>query len=444
MRNPILLATALALLASSARAGTIEVNSTTLLNVAKQTRAAPPGEDFDLATVAPAFQILSITARDLRNPLADDLTIVLSTWGSYDFQDPRWDNGTRHDLTGDVVTGYVQGKLLHRQLTLRLGRAQIQTGVARMIHLDGGQAIALLPGGFRASAYVGAPVSQRFATRSGYRSWNPVGGDLAYGGRLGWSLALPGVAGRGLDVGASANVVEDGGDPVKQELGADLRLRPIDPVTLTAFAAYSIYDERVSEASVRAGWTPMRRLLVEADYRFVAPDLLLSRNSILSVFSDEERQLVGGGATYQVGHGLRVGGSYHLQLEPDATGRAGEELGHQADARVEWERGTALAGAEAFYLDAFENGYVGGRLFGRKELGRAFAAVDALLHVFREKVNGEELAVTGTLSAGYRIMRGLSAVVAGRGGTTPFLEQTFDVMAKLVYEETYRKTTEVR
>jgi len=443
MRNTTLLATALALLTGVARAETIEVNSTTLLNVARQTRGGLPGQDFELATVAPAYELLSITARDLRNPIADDLTIVLSTWGSYEFQDRRWDNGTQHDLTGDVLTGYVQGRLIDRHLTLRLGRAQIQTGVARMIQLDGGQAIGLLPWGFRASAYAGVPVSQRFATRSGFRSWNPVGGDLAYGGRLGWSLALPGIAGRGLDVGASANVVEDDGDPVKQELGADLRLRLVDPLTVTGFASYSLYDERISEASVRAGWTPLRRLLVEADYRFVAPDLFLARNSILSVFSAEQRQLVGGGATYQIGHGLRVGGSYHLQLEPGESGQADEEIGHEADARVEWERGDAMVGAEGFFLDAFENGYVGGRLFGRKELGQAFAAADLVLHRFREEVNDEKLALTGTLSAGIRFLRGFSAVVSGRGGTTPFFEQTFEVLAKLVYEETYRKT-EVR
>jgi hypothetical protein len=431
------IAAAALLAAAAARADTVEVDSTTLLNVAQQTRG--PGPDPELVTVAPAFEILTITARELRNPLADDLTIAISTWGAWDLNDRRWDAGTRSDLTGDVVTGYVQGKLVDRRLTLRLGRAQVQTGVARMIHLDGGQAIAYLPAGVRLSAYAGVPVSQRFSTRTGFRSWNPLGGDLAYGGRLGWSLAVPGIAGRGLDVGASVNVVSEDSDPVKEEVGADLRLRIAEPLTVTAFGAYSLFDERMSEATVRAAWSATRRVLVEADYRFVAPDLLLSRDSILSVFSAEERQSFGGGASWELGRGLRVGANYHLLLEPDERGVSSDELGHEADARVEWERGPTLVGVDGFFLDAFDNGYVGGRLFGRQTLGRAFAAAEVLLHVFREDVNGEGSAVSGTLSAGYELARGLSAVVAGRAGVTPFLERSFDVMAKLVYAQTYRK-----
>jgi hypothetical protein len=442
MRFQKQLAAALVVLAATgARADTVEVNATTLLNVARQTRG--PGPDPDLVTVAPAYEILSITARELTNPIADDLSIVLSTWGSYEFQDPRWDNGTQSDLTGDVMTGYVQGRLLDRHLTLRLGRAQVQTGAARMIHLDGGEAIALLPGGLRVSGYAGVPVSQRFQTRTGLRNWNPLGGDLAYGGRLAWSLPLPGIAGRGLDVGASANVVSDDGDMVKQEVGADLRYRPIAPVEISGFGAYSLFDERFSEASGLVRWDATRKLLVEANYRFIAPDLFLARNSILSVFSAEERQEVGGGLTYKIGRGLRVGANYELLLEPGEDGSANEELGHEAEARIEWERGRTLVGADAFVLDAFENGYVGGRLFGRQSYGRLFAAADVLLHVFREEVNLEDYSISGTLSAGVQLARGLSAVVTGRAGVTPFLERTGEVLAKLVYEQTYRKS-EVR
>jgi hypothetical protein len=442
MHRSRLLATGIALLAGSlARADTVEVSATTLLNVANQTRG--PGPDPELVTVAPAFEILSITASDVRNPLADDLTIAVSTWGSYELNERRWDTGTRGDLNGDVVTGYVQGKLLDRRLTLRLGRAQVQTGVARMIHLDGGQVIALLPAGFRVSGYAGVPVSQRFATRTGFRNWNPLGGDLAFGGRLGYALAIPGAPGRGLDLGASVNVVTDGGDPVKQELGADLRWRLAAPVTLSAFGAYSLFDERLSEASARAGWTATRKLFVEADYRFIAPDLFLSRDSILSVFSAEKRHAFGGGASYRIGRGLQAGANYHLLLEPGERGTGSDHVGHEADARVEWSRGPTLVGVDGFVVDAFDNGYVGGRLFGRQDLGRAFAAADALVHFFREDVNGESYALSGTLSLGYELIRGFSAVVAGRAGVTPFLERSFDVLAKVTYGQTYRRT-EVR
>jgi hypothetical protein len=81
---------------------------------------------------------------------------------------------------------------------------------------------------------------------------------------------------------------------------------------------------------------------------------------------------------------------------------------------------------------------VGARVFGRRDIGkRLFASADVMTHFFREDVNGESLAVTGTLTAGVNIARGFSAVLSGRAGMTPYLEQSFDVMAKLVYNQTY-------
>jgi hypothetical protein len=440
IRSTLAVTLALAL-TGVARADTIDVDSTTLLNVAKQTRGGVPGQSFDLATTAPAFEILSLSARDIRNPAFDDLRIVLKTWASVDIKDRRWDNGTDSSLTGDVTAGYVEGKLLRRSLTLRLGRTMVTSGAARTIQLDGGEAIVLLPAGFRISGYAGSPVSQRFATRSAIVSWNPVGGDLAYGGRLGWSLALPGAPGRGLDLGASVNMVEDHGDPARQEVGVDARVQLVNPVVLTGFGTYSLYDKQISEGSARLGWTATHALLVEADYRYVRPDLLLARNSILSVFSATDRQNIGGGLTYALSRAWKVAGSYHLVLEPGKE--TGTFKGNEADARVEWARGVTAAGLEGFYLDAVDNGYTGGRLFARREFGRAFAAADLLLHVFREKVNGQDTAFTGNLSLGYELLRNLSAVVSGTAGVTPFMEQTFQVMAKLVYNQSYRKT-EVR
>ncbi len=439
MRQTPLIAAALALLAGSgARADTVEVSSTTLISAGQQTRDGRSGGKPDLVTVVPAYEILSISARDIRTPVTDDLQLVMSGWGSYDFDHRRWDNGTGSSLTGDLVTGYVQGRVLDRALTLRLGRAHVMTGVARMIQLDGGEAILVLPYGFRVSGYVGSPVSQRFASRSGLKSWNPAGGDLAYGGRLAWALAVPGAAGNGLELGASANMVEDSGDPVRQEVGADFRLQPVANVSFTGFGAFSVYDERFSEAKLMGRWTPLRRLELSADWRFVAPDLLLARNSILSVFSASSRNEYGVGGSYQLGRGLTVGGDYHLQVEPGETSASSDYLGHDAALRLDWEQGHTDAGAELLYLRALENGYVAGRLYGKQTYGKLFAAADVLAHFLREEVNGQDYAVTGTLSVGAQLARGFSAVVAGRAGVTPFLEQTYDVMAKLVYNQTYR------
>ena len=58
--------------------------------------------------------------------------------------------------------------------------------------------------------------------------------------------------------------------------------------------------------------------------------------------------------------------------------------------------------------------------------------------LFQKKINDQKGAVTGTLSGGVNLPRGFSVVLAGSAGMTPYLEQTYDIMVKLAYNQTYR------
>lgn len=458
--TPRLFAAALVLAASaSARADVVEATATTVVLAGQQLRGAPTGETPGLDTVVPAFELVTVSARDLRNPLFENLEVVVAGWGSYDLADVRWSAGTSDHLTGDLTTGYVRGQLFHRALTLRLGRASVAAGSGRMLQLDGGDLLLRVPGGVSLSAFAGSPVAQRFRTRAGARSWNPAGGDLAYGGRLGWSLPLPGASGRGVDVGVSAVVVEDGaltvrdlanpgntrsdtGGTVRKDVGFDLRVQPVGAVVITANGTWAMEAERLAELGVAVLWTANQKTFVTVDAKRVAPDLFLSQNSILSVFTDTERTDLGGGVRYQLTEAFSLGADYHALLEPTGEGSK-TELGHEAAARAEWEHGVTRLGGEVSWLrtqglGAEENGWVGARVFGRRELGRAFVAGDAQVHSFQQEINGNKLALTGVLSAGYALGGGWSAVLAGRAGVTPFLEQQADLMVKLVYNQTYR------
>ncbi|HTN54273.1 MAG TPA: hypothetical protein VML50_17820 [Anaeromyxobacter sp.] len=445
MRQTPLLAAALLVAGAVARADTVEVTSTTMVNAEQQTRGGAAGQKLDTVTVVPAYEIVTITARDVKSSFADDLRLVVSGWGSWDLtSDHRWDNGTSQAGTGDLGTAYVQGQVFARHLQLRLGREAVMTGVGRMLQIDGGEAIAYLGAGLKVSGYAGAPVSQRFQSRGTEVSWNPTGGDLAYGGRVGWSFVLPGFPGRGFDLGVSANMVQNGTkDPVRQEAGADARILLLENLTLSGFGAYSIYDQRISEGTVAATWAALRKLRLTADFRFVEPGLLLARNSILSVFSASTRKEVGGGVEYEFSRGLTGGADYHMIVEPGAVYGKSFYYGGDGAARLIWTKATTQAGAELDVVEAYDNGYFGGRLFGKRTFGKFFAAADVLTHFYREKVNGQTYDLTGTLTAGYDLARGFAAVISGGAGVTPYFEQTFSIMAKLVYNQTY-STKEVR
>ena len=467
--TPRMFAAALALAAAAtSRADVVEATATTVVTAGQQLRGAVSGQTPELDNVIPVFELVTVTARDVRNPVFDNLEVVVSGWGSYDLGEVRWSSGTQDNFTGDLTTGYVRGQLLGRAVTLKAGRSFVVAGAGRMLQLDGADLLVRIPGGLSLSAFGGMPVSQRFRTRAGDRSWNPAGGDLAYGGRLGWTLPLPGGYGRGLDVGASAVMVTDAKstitnpryDPlnplpgvpatytdssagaVRKDVGLDARFQPRAGLVFTGNGTYSLEAERFAEYGVNALWTVDRKTFVNLDFKRVAPDLFLSQNSILSVFTDKERTDLGGGVRYQLTEAMNVGVDYHALLEP--TGEGGKtELGHEAAARAEWEHGPTRMGGEVSYLTAGglgeeKNGYVGGRLFGRRELGRAFVACDAQVHSFQQEINGNKLALTGALSAGYRLNADWSAVLAGRAGVTPFLEQQADLLVKLVYNQTYR------
>ncbi len=432
---------ALALAAGPARAETVDASSTTFLNLGSQTRFRG-GSSPDVVTVAPLFEVLNVTARDINTGFTDDFRLVLSTWGSWDLAERRWDAGTTAKLTGDVTSGYVQAKLAHQRLTLRIGRAMIATGVARMIQIDGGQAIVTVPVSIidvTVSGYAGVPSSQRFQGRSGLVSWNPVAGTLAYGGRVALGYPIAGVPGRGVELGASANMVQEHSDPVRQEAGFDLRLQPFssNDLALAGFATYSLYDARWAEASAALSFSPTVRLHLTGDWRFVEPSLLLARNSILSVFTASTWMEYGIGGRYDLGRGLHAGLDVHLRSEPGQD-YGSKRLGSDVAARVDWERGDTAAGAEVSNLDAFANGYVGARVYARRDLGKVVVTGDVLAQFFHKDVNGQRTALTGTVTAGYQLPHDFTALVAGSAGMTPYLEQTYNLMVKLAYNQTYR------
>jgi hypothetical protein len=434
---PLVVALAVALAAEAARADTVEASSTTMLTAGPQTRDGLAGQKPDIAHVVPLYEILTLSAREVTNPVADDLSVVLSTWGAIDLGDRRWDAGTNGGrVTGDVMTGYVSGRLLSRTLSIKVGRQYVAQGSARMIQLDGGDAELRLPFGLGVSGYVGSPVSQRFEPRGSQSSWNPQGGDLAYGGRLFYGLPFPGVAGRGFEVGASIAYVDEGKDPVQRNAGFDLRLQPFGNLTVAGYGLYSIYEEHPVEGNASITWTPVRKLHLTADWRYTAPDLFLARNSLLAVFGSEHRNEYGGGASVELGHGLGAGVDYHLVVQPGANDSL--YYGDDLVARVTYDRHHWRAGGEFDWLNAYDNGYKGGRVYARRDLDRFFLAGDVLGDWFRDKVNDFGYAISAALTGGCEIGRGFSAVVSGRYATTPFFEHSFDVMAKLVYAATYR------
>ncbi|GEJ55873.1 hypothetical protein AMYX_06140 [Anaeromyxobacter diazotrophicus] len=411
--------------AGAASADTVRASSTTMLLGRQDFR------DGSTITAVPAYELIDVAASDVHTRYAD-FEVALSSWGSIDLADKRfWQGGALTDsrFTGDVNVGFIRADVLDRALTLRLGRQLIADGTARMVQIDGGSAEVRLPANFTLSGYAGSPVAPRFSTRGGTEVVGNLGATFTTGGRAAWRY--PGL----LDVGASVAMATDHGDWARQDVGVDFKLTPHHLVALTGSGFWSLFEDRIGEAAVAAQVFPVQHLDVTVDYRHVEPDLFLARNSILAVFAADKRNDVGGAVHFTGLKLVAIDADYHFLIE---------DAGHGHWARV---KGTAhpggastTAGLELGYLKnaaSLDNGYKQVRLFGAKQLYQVTGTLDLNGYFYDGAINGVKKSLLATATLGYPLWQGWRAAVAGSVGTTPYMESQFDVMAKLVYDQTY-------
>jgi hypothetical protein len=294
-------------------------------------------------------------------------------------------------------------------------------GGAHLLPLDGAWADVRIVRGLGAQAYGGVPVTFRFATHQG---------DAAAGARVYWQPRWE------AQVGLSFAQMVDGGRQARQDLGADARWRPLGILTLDGFALLSLLELRLAEANLAATVQPRSNVQLTVEYRRSAPDLFLPRGSILSVFSQANRDEAGGFLYYGPLPRLRLEGDWHAVV--DSAG-----FGQRGGARVSVSLGPAFAttvAAEVRVLRlAGANGYVQGRLFAIQRLStRWVATADLDAYVLDRPINGETFSITGAATLGWQISPSWRALVAAMADSTPLVERRFEFMAKLVWNQTWR------
>jgi len=418
-RLRIALVAAAAALGSGAARAEVEVTDTVLLRAGPQARygTTPPQTD----TVAPVYEMLTLTARDVQNPVAERLELVVSAWGAANLASNPWWNGYLNGgaFSGDLGLAFVKGEFGKGAVVARLGRMMVAGGNSRMLQLDGAALLWRAPQGFSLSLFGGSPVAARFDARGGDQGANPTRGDVAAGGRLAWAHPL-------LEVGASAALAWDHGSTSRQEVGGDLRLSPLRWLDVLGSGSYELDRSQLAQVSASAVARPASFISVSADYRYTVPSLFLSRESILWVFSDASRDDLG----------LSVRLTPVRAWTVDLGGAALlSESGFRATGRVTWrpDRHGAV-GLEGSYLDAPDNADLFLRVFGSRRFGPVAATLDVQYLNFDKAVNGETSSLVGSASVGYPIARGLTATVAASAGVTPWYQNRFDLVAKLVYQ----------
>jgi hypothetical protein len=365
-------------------------------------RALLPGPNGALVATeasAPVYEYLLADARDVDSPWhADALDLQFSAWGRV------WPTASSFErpFDGDVQTanvGYHAGPAW-----VRLGRQQMAGGAARFTRFDG-VAAGTAGSGFSLEGYGGFTVLPRWDERPGYYQLGTAenallrypapaperGGAWVGGARLGYGRTSAHAS-----VSFQEQHAAHGLD--QRNLGVDLGARPVDAVSIGASTLLELDAGRVALARVFVDTTPLPSLDLDVEAMHAEPALLLSRMSVLSVFTTDGYDEFGGTFGVRALGWLRFEGQGYVELYDGGRPGARAELAthcllervHETRVRIAYARVLAPV-----------NGYDSVRVsFGRRLVGRLATTLEAYGYFYDATVMGyrSSTVYAGTLS----------------------------------------------
>ncbi|MBI3179989.1 MAG: hypothetical protein HYZ27_10035, partial [Deltaproteobacteria bacterium] len=193
----------------------------------------------------------------------------------------------------------------------------------------------------------------------------------------------------------------------------------------------AVSEERLSEARLAATVSAGETIRITVDAERVAPDLLLPRTSIFSVFADAAHDAAGGEVTWAPSPYYDIDASAHALWLDQAL------FGYRAELKATAYREPAhrsLVGLEARRLDEDENGYLRGRVFlGLTPFTAWRFAMDLFAYHFDADINGIAYSTLAQGSIIYDITPDMRLAVTVAGGVTPFARSQVEAMARFAY-----------
>jgi len=294
----------------------------------------PSGALVETETVAPVHQYVRLDMRDVDTSWRkDSVDLELGAWAR------AWigDGDTERTLDGDIQTA--SARYRHGPISLRLGRQHAAGGAARYVRFDGLLAAAELGAGFDAEAYAGFTVLPRWDARPGYHHLGAAAdsllrdpdalaepdrsGYLLGGGRLGWDSSRA-------SAGLSFHEQHEPDGLARRTLGLDARAALLTDATLGGAARLALDAARIQDARLWVDVTPIDEIDGSLEYLHTEPALFLSRQSVLSVFSTDAYDEVGGSALARLTERVSVEGNGFVEFYSDSRRGARGELAARA------------------------------------------------------------------------------------------------------------------
>jgi hypothetical protein len=403
--------------------------------VALYRQALVPGQSgaqVPTETAVPVHEYLFASARDVDAPWQKDaIGVEFAAWGRL------WptESSLERPFDGDVQTANV--RLDAGPAWARLGRQQVAGGAARFARFDG-VTLGAAHLGFFAEGYGGFTVLPRWNGSAGYHQLGKEEDTLLTvpptqpersshwlaGGRVGYRSALASGS-----VSLHEERTESGVD--HRHLGVDLGAQPIEQMSVGASTLVELDSGRFATARLFVDAAPHPLIDVGAEYLHAEPSLLLSRQSVLSVFTTNGYQEVGGTLVARVARFLRFeAGGYLEAYKDNGSGERGEVA-----ARFAWGRSRPTLIRLAFSrVTAPENGYSALRVsLGKKLTSRLGSTLEAYGYFYDQPVAGFSTSSVYAGTATYQVLDRLDVLWSASIARSPYAAFDAQTMLRVSY-----------
>ncbi|MGE5788542.1 MAG: hypothetical protein ACM3ZE_28380 [Myxococcales bacterium] len=421
---------------------TVEASSSTYIPLFQRAlMPGPAGAVASPATGLPVYEYLMLRVIDADTPWAkNSIDTELSLWGSASVvgTDVEGRGGERR-IDGDVSVAAVTHRL--GPGFVKLGRQYVTGGAARFAHLDGISAAYRSEWGFMASGYAGYTALPRWYHVPNYRLLGSAtdsmvqrpedfprasrSGNWMAGGRLGYSQPKYG------EIGVSLHEQHENSALGRRDVAVDLHLPGSETLDGDARVLFDLDSGKLADGFVGLGWHPVRRLDLALDYRRMTPTLLMSRQSVLSVFAVDRFDELGGEARYRVGHGLVVfAGSFVEWFE---SGDYGVRVRSGVRATPD-DKHRLLVNAVYTRVTEPLNGYHSTRLsLGYRLAVPVYLTAEQYCYLYDRAIHGAKTSTVHALTASYRPQRAWEILLGGSLFSSPYAALDAQTMLRLVY-----------
>ncbi|MEI9935777.1 MAG: hypothetical protein WDO69_01000 [Pseudomonadota bacterium] len=398
-------------------------------------RALVPGQNGQYVpteVALPVHEYLFANARDVDAPWQkDSIGLEFAAWGRY------WptESNMERPFDGDVQTANI--RLEAGPAWARVGRQQVAGGAARYARFDGVM-VGARHLGFFLEGYGGFTVLPRWDDRPGYHQLGSAEDTLVTyqpgtpsrgnywltGGRLGYQT--PHISGS-----VSFHDQEVSGGVDQRNLGLDLGAQPISEASLGASALLDLDSGRFADARFWLDATPHPLINVGAEVLHAEPALLLSRQSVLSVFSTDGFDEFGGTLTAKILRWLRLDTNGYIEAYrgtgPGARGEAAARIALGQDyptiLRVAYSR-----------VIAPQNGYQALRVsFSRKLSRRLSSTLEAYGYFYDMPVAGYKTSSVYAGTASYQALDSLEVLWSASVAQSPYAASDAQTMLRVTY-----------